>query len=226
MRSPYPRDSVSLRRLLTTTDSEGPGGDVGPLLPLVVRGQEGKVSTVEYLDGVPDGYRVSIQQDDDPENPRNNSYGPVHVLTVPDRDYVDVDKDPGPWGPQWRHLLDRYDWSKAIEIIERYAALIGGFTYDHAPVRGARSVWYLTREDAAEYEYWDPRTALEAYACEYQAWCDGDVYGYMIEKRQTWQRVDDPTVISTRWEIIDACWGFYGREYIESEAREALEAHL
>lgn len=181
---------------------------------------------MDYLDGVPDGYRVSIQHDDDPESPRGMTDYPAHVLTVPSREYVDVDKDPGPWGSHWRHLLDRYDWSSAITIIERYAALTGGHTYDHAPFNGARSVWYLTREDADGWT--DPSATLKAFADEYQAWADGDVYGYVIEQRVAWQRVDDPTVTTDRWEVVESCWGFYGpdRKYVEEEARAILAAIL
>jgi hypothetical protein len=181
---------------------------------------------MEILDGVPDGYRVSIHQDGDAASPRDMADDPVHVLTVPHRDYADVDRDPGPWDHQWRHLLGRYDWSKAITVIERYAVLVGGFTYDHAPNDGARSVWYLTREDAADWA--DPRPALIAHAREYQAWTEGDVYGYVIERRVVWQRADDPTVTEDRWEDVESCWGFYGpdHEYVEQEARAALAALL
>lgn len=180
---------------------------------------------MDSLDGVPDGYRVTIHQDEDAESPRQMSDDHVHVLTVPTDRYVDVDKDPGPWGPQWRSLLDRYNWSRAIEIMVRYAALVGGFVHEHAPHDGARSLWYLTREDATEDGWTDPLGALAAYAAEYQAWCRGDVYGYVIETQVPWQRVDDPTVREDRWEHVDSCWGFYGPDSdVEASAREALAA--
>lgn len=183
------------------------------------------MSTVDILDGIPDGYRVSIHVDSDPMCPREMSDGPVHVLTVPNSGYVDVDKDPGPWGPQWRHLLHQYDWSRALEIMQRYATLVGGFAYDHAPVYGARSLWYLTREDASDWD--DPMFALAAHAAEYQAWAEGEVYGWVIESRVTWQQVDDPTITETRWEVIDSCWGFYGQDSgIEGEARAAFAYYL
>lgn len=181
---------------------------------------------MDVLEGVPDGWQVSIEYDADASSPRDMTDDPVHVLTVPNSRYVDVDKDPGPWGPQWCHLLDRYDWPRAIEIMVRYAALVGGFVYDHAPHDGARSLWYLTREDADDWA--DPLAALADYAREYQAWCEGETYGYVIRQQVTWQRVDDPTITADRWEIVDSCWGFYGpgTEYVEEQARESLAALL
>lgn len=183
------------------------------------------MSVIETLDNVPDGYRVTIHSDDDPANPRENNDAPVHVLTVPDRDYVDVDADPGPWGECWRRLLGagRY-WSEAIEIMERYARIYGGFTYEHCPHRGARSLWYITATDAAEFG--DPDAALKAYAAEYEAWAEGHVYGYVIEQAVNWNRRDDPEQTMVTWEQVGSCWGFYGpgTEDVESAARAELDA--
>ena len=179
---------------------------------------------MDTLDNVPDGWQVTIEVDDDPANPRDMSDDPIHVLTVPDRDYGDVDRNPGPWGPQWRDLLGRYDWSKAIEIMMRYARLTGGYAHESAPHDGPRSVWYLTREDAADWT--DPQSALAAYADEYAAWRHGEVYGYVIRQRVAWQRVDNSEVTEDRWEIVDSCWGYYGGPdgHVEQAAREALAA--
>ncbi len=201
----------------------------GPSPPLPDRGERvvSPMDPINRLDGIPDGWRVTIHRDTDPSNPRDMSGDPVHVLTVPSREYVDVDKDPGPWGSVWRDLLSRYRWSRAIEIVQRWARLNGAYTYDHDPYTGARSLWYLTREDAADWT--DPDAALKAYAEEYQAWAEGDVYGYVIEREVTWQRVDGPDAGRRRtdWETVESVWGFYGPDmgYVEQEAREAL-AHL
>jgi hypothetical protein len=58
---------------------------------------------------------------------------------------------------------------------------------------------------------------------EWEAYCEGDVYGWVIERRVTWQRLGNPTVTREEWETVDSCWGFYGREYAEEAAREALD---
>ena len=183
---------------------------------------------LDELHGVPDGWRVSIYQDDDADSPRDMCDDAVHVLTVPSREYIDVDKDPGPWGAQWRELLSRYGWEPAIEIVTRWARIHGHHVYENAPVRGTRSLWYLTREDAEREGWADPGAVLKAYADEYNAWAEGEVYGWVIEAERTWQRVDGPDAgqREERWEHVESVWGYYGpgTEYVEQEAREALTA--
>jgi hypothetical protein len=194
---------------------------------------------VDQLENVPNGYRIRICVDGDPENPRNMCDDSVHVLSIPSRDYVDVDRDPGPWGSAWQGLLARYvfqwhrdrDPDRAVEVVQRWARINGAYTYDHAPHDGVRSVWYLTREDAERERWTDPVAALKAYADEYEAWTRGDVYGYVVEQLVTWQRQDDPTMTEERWEHLDSCWGFYGnsdgtREDMESSARAVLAAYM
>ena len=184
------------------------------------------MDAVKVLDGIPDGWRVTIQVDTDPINPREMNDDPVHVLTVPSREYIDVDQDAGPWAGIWRALISRQGWKRAIEIVQRWARLNGHHVYDHAPARGARSLWYLTREDAADWG--DPGAALQAYAREYEAWAEGEVFGWVIERLVTWHRVDDPNITRDEWETVESVWGFYGwseLEYVEQEARAAL-AHL
>ena len=188
------------------------------------------MAKLDELHGVPDGWRVSIYQDADAESPRDMESSSIHVLTVPSREYVDVDRDPGPWGDSWHDLLSRYGADQAIGIVQRWAESFGHFTYDHAPVYGARSVWYLTREDAERDGWTDPVAALEAHAREYQAWVEGEVYGWVIEAERTWQRVDGPDAgqREERWEHVESVWGYYGPgiEYVESEARAALASIL
>lgn len=60
---------------------------------------------------------------------------------------------------------------------------------------------------------------------QYKAWCEGDVQGYIIEKRVTWRREDSAETMDT-WEQVDSCWGYYGEpDYVEQVAREALAAY-
>ena len=55
-------------------------------------------------------------------------------------------------------------------------------------------------------------------ACDaYTGWCNGDVYGYAIEKVSTC-----PCCGEERAEPVDSCWGFYGLEHCLSEARAAV----
>lgn len=58
-----------------------------------------------------------------------------------------------------------------------------------------------TIEDREKYA----RGALETYT----QWCNGDVWGYKV--------FDDDD------EEVDSCWGFFGYEYAEQEAKSAME---
>lgn len=78
-------------------------------------------------------------------------------------------------------------------------------------------------EDAQEPDWDEPSPE------DMQAWRDGEVYGYIIERETTWQQVkpatDEPVTMTT-WGDVDSCWGFYGREWAEENAREAFAAEL
>lgn len=54
--------------------------------------------------------------------------------------------------------------------------------------------------------------ALEGELGEWSTYFEGDVYGYVCE--------------DARGELLDSCWGFYGLEYAEAEAREMLAYHV
>lgn len=57
---------------------------------------------------------------------------------------------------------------------------------------------------------------------EYKAWCEGDVYGYVVEREVTWRKDGEPATTMTTWEEVESCWGYYGRGEGERAAREAL----
>lgn len=75
----------------------------------------------------------------------------------------------------------------------------------------------------------DPRKEWDnASDADVQAWCDGDVWGYIVQEEVTWTTTNNkylPAESRTAWETVDACWGFYGREYAEEAAREALASY-
>jgi len=76
----------------------------------------------------------------------------------------------------------------------------------------------------------DPQYSLMS---EYKAWCEGDVWGHIVEEKVRWQRVDEsgtPTVIvepnqMETWEEVESCYGFYGYDYALAEAKEILTAY-
>jgi hypothetical protein len=62
---------------------------------------------------------------------------------------------------------------------------------------------------------------------EYQAWCEGEVYWYVVEKRAHWTTEDEEIEDKERdtWEHVDSCGGYYGAEWAEEAAKEALDDH-
>jgi hypothetical protein len=59
-------------------------------------------------------------------------------------------------------------------------------------------------------------------ACEvYTQWCNGDVYGYEIERIRTCKECGTGNP-----ESLDSCWGFFGLDTCLSEAQAAVAAAL
>jgi hypothetical protein len=57
-------------------------------------------------------------------------------------------------------------------------------------------------------------------ACEaYTQWCNGDVYGYEVERV-----TGCPSCGSEQSQAVDSCWGFYGLDYCRGEAESAAWA--
>lgn len=170
--------------------------------------------------------RLRIVIDGDPSNPRHEFERLCHVATVPDRDYVDVDKDAGPYAPAWSYYLSRErpdDYRRdSVVLFMRYVAIAGGVAELHTPHDGPVSVWYLTPEDLEQTN--DPVACIKGEQEEYRAWATGEVYGYVIEQRVTWERTDRPGATMQTWEHVDSCYGFYGHEYAVEAGREAWGA--
>jgi len=104
-------------------------------------------------------------------------------------------------------------WGTDFELLEKYLRAYHGATKVETWHSG--DYWYVTYDPAAWRE-WAGAPEGSADMSEYRAWCEGDVWGYVVDKRVT-------------WDAGDSCWGFYGRagangEYLEQTAREALAA--
>ncbi len=57
-------------------------------------------------------------------------------------------------------------------------------------------------------------------ACEaYTQWCNGDIYGYEVERVTTCEECG-----AGKPEPLDSCWGFFGLDYCLSEAQGAIQA--
>lgn len=170
-------------------------------------------------------YRVRLETDQDPTNPRTDQDNLCHVITVPGSRYIDVDANGGPLQDGWDLIKDRAD---AVEVFTRWARTFHGAVVEyHTPERGANSVWYLMPDQFAEVP--DPKKHIGAEITEYQNWADGEVYGYIIEKSVAWMPTDEEDCENlgerTTWEHVDSCWGYVGYEYAKSAALEEFAPH-
>lgn len=125
--------------------------------------------------------------------------------------------------------------SHDLTTAERYLRIFWGvrnidsemtrdFTYLAFDPAHWREAMELTDEYMAERKAADPSINFRlGNMDEYRAYLNGEVYGYVIEKRVTWQRQDDPTITRQEWEETDSCYGFYGEsDYALEAAKEAL----
>jgi hypothetical protein len=111
------------------------------------------------------------------------------------------------------------DWT----LFEKYLRAFHGVTQIETWHSG--SYWYVTYDSAAWRE-WCGAPAGGADMSEWRAYCEGDVWGWIVEKNVTWHADDDRDDMST-WEDGESCWGYYGSDgangkYLKSCAREAL----
>ena len=175
------------------------------------------------------GVEVRIVYDYYPENPRE-CRDSIATYIWADSEYAGLKDDE-------RIDLDRFyfresKWTSTA-IAARYLTLMDNnvvavpFRIDDYGSNGSKA--YLTdvdddrctgfivmsRKDAeAEwtlYPEWDPLEYIKAEFSEFQAWIEGEVYGFVIEPTE-----DD--------EEGDSCFGFYGDiDYVRKEAKEAAE---
>lgn len=84
------------------------------------------------------------------------------------------------------------------------------------------NVWYIIPAELDPADRPMAQQILEDERQEFIDWANGEVYGYIIEKLVTYQRVDEPNVRKDIWETVDSCYGFYGLEYCRAAAMEAV----
>jgi hypothetical protein len=116
-------------------------------------------------------------------------------------------------------------WGTDFDLLEKYLRAYHGATTVETWHSG--DYWYVTYDPAAWREHVGaPEGSVDM--SEYRAWCEGDVWGYVVEKRVTWTTDDPAYADEDRWEDAgDSCWGFYGSDgangkYLKDTALEAL----
>jgi hypothetical protein len=169
--------------------------------------------------------RVRLELDNTPEPPYDEGSAPI--LRLDGRNHVDQVTETTNYLVHPRIMVAAQTWNFDDNLFIRYLRAFHGVT---------RTEYYASGRD--RYFSFDPADWRERVGCpdpaehpdvnpadmsEWEAYVEGDVYGWVVERRVTWRREDDPTVTRDEWVEVESCWGFYGREYAEEAAREALE---
>ena len=89
---------------------------------------------------------------------------------------------------------------------------------------------YITPEKLEETGITDYQGAISTEVETLGQWMNGEVYGWVLEKKRTGKVVfDDPDEDSLDyedWDECDSCWGIIGYDWAEKEAMAALQAEL
>jgi hypothetical protein len=186
------------------------------------------------------GYRVRLELDEYPEPPYDCSSSPI--LRIDYRSYGGgaTFVDTSEMRPHeedeyilnaishWQTSPGDRDW----KLFEKYLRAFFGVRI--IETWASQDYWYVTYDsegwrkslgfDSQEQEDKHAKPNMD----EYKAWCEGEVYYYVVEKRVEWRKVDpttdDPDYLDTMhtWETVDSCGGFYGDEYAREAALEAF----
>ena len=124
-------------------------------------------------------------------------------------------------------------WVYDLDLLEKYLrAYYGTTVFKQYGPNQATDYTYVTYDTARWREYigYPPGSQLpRAYAesvnmDEYQAYLEGDVYYYQVQKRVYWTTDDPGYDDEDRWEDTPdgTVGGFYGHKWAEEAAREAL----
>jgi len=146
---------------------------------------------------------VRIEQDEFPPNPRDEwdnlstFYGPKGSR------YLVGGKDD--------REIDRYYLDECIKELRQEKAIIVEFS------SSAGNCYAVIERSEVRKEYGDEsRSALyrarqvcKAEIDAWLKWCDGEVYGYIVE--------------NLAGEHLDSCWGFYGHKYATEEAESSAK---
>lgn len=197
----------------------------------------------EYLDIIEenDDYRVRLEHDDSGEKPYDE--GAVPILSREFRGY----------GSRWEAVNDQAEGLTGLlnaleerfeeEDIERFIRIfLGAYSVKWDSSDNCRYLAFDTaewREKVGITDEWlnresdmkmDPSELASGSLEEVIAWANGEVYGYILERKVTGRKVYDGEDINDaepfeEWQEVESCWGFYGRDYAEEEAKSEFKSY-
>jgi hypothetical protein len=181
------------------------------------------------------GFRVRLEYDDSPEAPYNDGSVPIFQLDSERSDYIGghsaeaFNRQAEPYLQAFRAFEHT---GRQVELFERYIRIFhGAVKVQEWHLGYSREYGYLAFDTAVwREEVGAPIESLqkEDYLSEVRAWAEGDVYGWIVERNATYTKTysDGREEDGEEWETVDSCWGFYGRDYAEEAAKDALNDAL
>lgn len=175
------------------------------------------------------GLRVRLVNDEGPPEPDFDGQSPL--LRIDTRhggpcEHVNVGGRPADGDDRIEEAAGRWggpkdpEWPKFEKYLRAYHGVTRIVTY------WSETYWYVTYDSAAWREYAGAQEG-SADLDEYKAWCEGDVWGFVIERPVTWSAQGADLPDRTTWEDAGPdshSWGYYGHDYAEQSAREAFAA--
>lgn len=170
---------------------------------------------------------IRIEQDDDPQNPRVD-YDNVGIMccwhnrhTLGDEDFISKLSDAlEPYGIEGiehyePHVLQGVVEAAGFHILPLYLYDHSGITMNttgfHCPWDSGRVGFICMSPDTAKDEcIKDPLACLRGEVETYDQYLRGDVWGYIVTHDETGEE--------------DSCWGFFGSDDCEEEAKSVAES--
>lgn len=176
-------------------------------------------------------YRVRVTRDEDPSQPYDDGGSPILR-----REYSSWR---GVWTAEQMVMTTSYRLHPSIcEAFERFGRDLDTWERYCRIFHGATSFAYYTTRGGDMFVTLDPAEWREEVGApegsanldEWRAYCEGDVFGYTVERRvreycEVRTLAGEELRASARfaWEHVDSCWGFYGLKWAQEAALEALE---
>lgn len=171
-----------------------------------------------------DGFRVVLKYEQDAQEPDfagqspllriepnpSGRYGVGHLGTMADRPR-DTDESVEAAVRRWGSPASS-DWDKFEKWLRAYL----GVTQIETFYSG--SYWYVTY-DAANWREYTGAPAGSASLSDYQAWAEGEVYYWEIQKQVTWSSGTSQFPDREDWETVDALGEYYGYDNAEVTAK-------
>ncbi len=184
-------------------------------------------------------FRVRYEQDDNPSNPREE-FDHVGTMACWHRRYYLGDKHESEDAESYLRSLagnhteedvGEVDMEKVHEILEEHYMILPLYLYDHSGITMSCSSFscpwdsgqvgfiYCSLKKAKEEGVKDIEKCLRSEVEEYDQYLTGDVWGYIVERKDDESEDDE-------WEHEDSCWGFFGEDFVKQEGESMLKWHL